>query len=50
MKQGKKLTMQMKKLLKKNNIDPKKYLYTKNELNKLEVVNIETGNIILIKN
>lgn len=48
MKQGKKLLLSMKKLLKNNSIDYKGYLYTKNTQKELELVNINTGQIIKI--
>lgn len=48
MKQGKRLLLSMKKLLKSNSIDYKDYLYTKNTQKELELVNINTGQIIKI--
>ncbi|WP_279159608.1 DUF6906 family protein [Thomasclavelia cocleata] len=50
MKHGKKLTVAMKKLLVKNNLDPKQYLYVSNTTDCLTVVNIKTNELLVFKN
>ena len=49
MKHGKRLTVAMKKILVKNNIDPRKYLYISNTTNHLTVVNIKTNELSVFK-
>lgn len=48
MKQGKKLLLSMKKILRANAIDHRAYLYTKNTQKELELINVNTGQIIKI--
>ncbi len=48
MKQAKRLTLKMKKILKDNSIDHEKYLYIKNTNKQIMLVNTETGVIISV--
>lgn len=49
MKQGKRLTVEMKKVLQKNGYDHSDYLYTKNTTHTYEFVHRKTGERILIE-
>ena len=48
MKHGKKLTLTMKKIIIKNNLNPDDYLCVKNQLDKLTLVNVKTNKTIEI--
>ena len=48
MKHGKRLTVEMKVLLKKNGYDPEDFLYTKNTSYSIEFVNRNTNERIVI--
>lgn len=49
MKHGKKLTVEMKKLLSANGYEHKEYLYIKNTSHTVEFVNVKSGKIVVIE-
>lgn len=49
MKHGKRLTVEMKKMLSSNGFDYKEYLYIKNTTNTVEFVNVKSGRIVVIE-
>lgn len=49
MKHGKRLTVEMKKMLSSNGHEPKDYLYIKNTTNTVEFVNVKNRKIVVIE-
>lgn len=49
MKHGKRLTVEMKKMLSSNGYEPKDYLYIKNTTNTVEFMNVKNGKIVVIE-
>ena len=49
LKLGKRLTVEMKKMLSENGFDYREYLYIKNTTNTVEFVNVKSGKIVMIE-